>query len=177
MNKIILTTLVGMFAVMAHATEWKTYVNNGVGYSIEYPANLKHIPYKVWAPQGDPASSQQWRLQIFRAEGGKVDLEIYTHPTEKTLQEFFNDEIAKRTEGGDRINYSIIKDNWFVISGSNVKGFEFYHKLFMGESQEQGRWFVDFDFTYPISQREIYDPITSRIARSFNPNLPGQHDH
>ena len=59
-------------------------------------------------------------------------MEIYTHPTEKNLQEFLTDEIARRTEGKDVVNYSVIKDNWFVISGTNAKGFEFYHKLFVG---------------------------------------------
>jgi hypothetical protein len=73
------------------------------------------------------------------------------------------------------VNYSVIKDNWFVISGTNAKGFEFYHKLFVGE--DDGRWYIDFDFTYLNSERDKYDPICSRIAHSFVPNLPGEHDH
>jgi hypothetical protein len=101
-------------------------------------------------------------------------LEIYTHPTEKTLQEFFTDEMARRTEGKDVVNYSVIKDNWFVISARNTKGLEFYHKLFVGEDQD-GSWYIDFDFTYP-SERGKYDPICSRLARSFT-LPPGKHDH
>jgi hypothetical protein len=80
----------------------------------------------------------------------------------------------RRTEGKDIVNYSIIKDNWFVISGTNAKGFEFYHKLFVGE--DDGRWYIDFDFTYPNSERERYDPICSPLARSFT-IFPGTHDH
>ena len=173
MKKILFILMAVATAV--HATEWKTYVNDTVGYSVEYPANLRHIPYKEWAPKGDPNSAQQWRYQLFQAEGGRVALEIYTHPTEKTLQEFFTDEMARRTEGKDVVNYSVIKDNWFVISGTNDRGFEFYHKLFVGEDQD-GHWYIDFDFTYPNSEREKYDPICSRLARSFT-ILPGEHDH
>src|SRR6266403_47220 len=73
------------------------------------------------------------------------------------------------------VNYSVIKDNWFVISGTNAKGFEFYLKLFVDEDQD-GRWYIDFDFTYPNSEREKYDPICSRLARSFT-LLKGEHDH
>jgi hypothetical protein len=173
MKKILFILMAVATAV--HATEWKTYVNDTVGYSVEYPANPRHIPYKEWAPQGDPNSALQWRYQLFQAEGGRVALEIYTHPTEKTLQEFFTDEIARRTEGKDQANYSLIKDNWFVISGTNARGSEFYHKLFVDEDQD-GHWYIDFDFTYPNSEREKYDPICSRLARSFT-LLPGEHDH
>ena len=62
MNRIMKKILFILLAVAtaAHATEWKTYVNDAVGYSVEYPANLRHIPYKEWAPHGDPNSAQQW---------------------------------------------------------------------------------------------------------------------
>jgi hypothetical protein len=59
-------------------------------------------------------------------------------------------------------------------SGTNAKGFEFYHKLFVGE--DDGSWYIDFDFTYPNSEREKYDPICSRLAPSFT-IFPGTHDH
>jgi hypothetical protein len=53
-------------ATAAHGTEWKTYVNDAVGYSVEYPANLRHIPYEEWAPQGDPNSAQRGDTSYFK---------------------------------------------------------------------------------------------------------------
>jgi hypothetical protein len=81
---------------------------------------------------------------------GKVDLYIESHPIleGKSLEQFFNEKLANRTSGGDHIGYTLTKNNWYVISGVNVKGFEFYEKFFVF-SDSQADWFIYFDFIYP----------------------------
>jgi hypothetical protein len=104
---------------------------------------------------------------------GKVELSIVTHWTnDQTLQEFYKDEIASRTEGKDYINYSVIKDSWYVISGTNSLGFEFYTKRCVFGNKGNPRY-VDFDFVYPTSQRSVYDAVVIKIAHEFIPDLPG----
>jgi hypothetical protein len=112
--------------VSAHAgIAWKIHVNKDYGYSIPIPANLQPIPWK-----GDPVSPWQARTKTFEFKDGNVSLVISTHWINgATLHQRFSDEIDSRTKEGANINYSVIKDNWFVVSGTNSLGFEFYTKL------------------------------------------------
>jgi hypothetical protein len=105
-------------------------------------------------------------------------LTISTHWTDdRTLQDFFNDAVSERTNGRDHINYSTIKDDWCVISGTNSLGFEFYSKWVVFRDGDTGmRRYVTFDFVYPSSQRRIYDPAVAKIAREFVPDMPGHYD-
>jgi len=34
-----------------------------------------------------------------------------------------------------------------------------------------------FDFVYPRSEHQFYDPIVAKITHDFNPKLPGNYDH
>jgi len=175
--KLKITTLIFTAAGMitAHAqTGWNTYTNTVAGFRVSYPSNLTRTPYKEWAPNGDPSSPEQWRTTIFASPDKKVTLEISTHPNslQKHLQDFFHEDVARRTEGGDEINYSVLKNGWFVVSGTNAKGFEFYEKFFLFDE-----WWINFDFVYPSAQRATYDPMVAKIAKYFVPNLPGEHEH
>jgi hypothetical protein len=161
-------------SVSAHAARdgWSTYTNETVGYSITYPSNLTLAPWK-----GAPESPSQWRTKSFTSKDGEVELYIETFWTRsRELKDFFNEEFTNRARGKDRINYSVIKENWYVISGTNSKGYEFYKKFFVF-SDQNGTWYICFDFVYPHSQHKIYDPVVAEIARKFVPNLPGNHDH
>jgi hypothetical protein len=158
---------------------WKTYTHPTVGFRISYPPNLWLVPYREWAPQGDPNSPAQWRNTVFESKDGKVGLYVETHanPPGKNLRDFFNEEFTNRTQGGDKINYTLVKENWYVISGTNSKGFEFYKKFFVFPSIDNPDWWITFDFVYPVSQRTMYDPMATKIAGEFVPNLPGKYDH
>src|SRR5271165_929279 len=120
------------------------------------------------------SDSHTLRTTIFASPDKKVTLEISTHPNslQKHLQDFFHEDVARRTEGGDEINYSVLKNGWFVVSGTNAKGFEFYEKFFLFDE-----WWINFDFVYPSAQRATYDPMVAKIAKYFVPNLPGEHEH
>lgn len=152
---------------------WKVYINKDYGYSIPLPSNLFLLLWK-----GDPASPWQNRNKTFESKDGKVSLTISTHGTDdRTFQDFFNDTVAEGTKGRDHINYSIIKDDCCVISGTNSLGFEFYSKWVVFKDGDTGmRRYVTFDFVYPSSQRRIYDPAVAKIAREFVPDMPGHYD-
>ena len=103
---------------------------------------------------------------------------ISTHWTNgRTPQEFFNDEVSARQKEGALINYSVLKKNWFVVSGTNSLGFEYYTKLviFGDEATGQSRY-VEFTFAYPTSQRAIYDRAVTKMSREFVPDMPGNYD-
>jgi hypothetical protein len=43
------------------------------------PSNLRQIPYKEWAPQGDPASPAQWQHTEFASDDKQVTFTVDTH--------------------------------------------------------------------------------------------------
>jgi hypothetical protein len=111
---LLLTALMSLTIinyVSAQTLQWNTYTNTTVGFRISVPSNLTRTPYKEWAPNGDPSSPAQWRTTLFESPDKKVSLEISTHSNslQKSLQDFFHEDVAQRTEGGDEINYSVLK--------------------------------------------------------------------
>jgi hypothetical protein len=167
--------LIGCGSILnAHAgLTWKTYVNKDYGYSIPIPANLQLMPWK-----GDPVSPWQARTKTFESKDGNVSLVISTHWTNGiTLQQRFSDEIDSRIKEGANVNYSVIKDNWFVVSGTNSLGFEFYTKLVVfGDVKTGETRYIYFTFAYPTSQRAIYDAAVTKMSHEFVPALPGDYD-
>jgi len=124
---LLLTALMSLTIinyVSAQTLQWNTYTNTTVGFRISVPSNLTRTPYKEWAPNGDPSSPAQWRTTLFESPDKKVSLEISTHSNslQKSLQDFFHEDVAQRTEGGDEINYSVLKNNWFVVSAPTLRG-------------------------------------------------------
>jgi hypothetical protein len=155
------------------ALRWKVYIDRNYGYSIPVPANLKLVPWT-----GDPTSAWQIRHLMFVSKDRKVSLGIVTHFTlERTLQDFYNFEFAKRLNGGDGINYWTLRKNWYVLSGTNSLGFEYYSKMVVFTDPGSGsQRYIYYDFVYPASQRATYDAAAAKIAREFVPNLPGQYE-
>lgn len=128
--------------------------------------------------KGDPVSPWQARTKTFESKDGNVSLVISTHWTNGiTLQQRFNVEMDSRVKEGATVNYSVMKDNWFVVSGTNSLGFEFYTKwVSFGDRNTNQARYVTFTFVYPSSQRNVYDPAVSKMAREFVPNMPGDYD-
>jgi hypothetical protein len=155
------------------ALRWKVYVDKNYGYSIPVPANLSLQPWT-----GDPVSAWQIRSRTFESKDEKVTLFIVTHFTvNRTLRDFYNAEFASRLNGGDGINYWVLKNNWYVISGTNSLGFEYYSKMVVFHDPGSGsQRYIYYDFVYPASQRATYDAAATKIARKFVPNLPGQYE-
>jgi hypothetical protein len=154
---------------------WTTYRNEEFGYSVTYPSNLRL------------SKIEEYGIRTFRrsrsieSKDGKVGIYITESHMEEnqTIQDRFNTEFTEQTQGGDSINYSVIKNNWFVITGTNAKGFEFYSKFFAfaGDEETPSDWFITFDFVYPHSQHRIYDPMVAQIAHDFVPKLAGNYEH
>ena len=93
----------------------------------------------------------------------------HTHP-EEFLENFWQKELSTR---GETVTYKFKKDNYYVISGVNPNGYEFYHKVFFYST-----YWLEFEITYPHAKHAVYDAWVERIARDFVPALPdnGQYD-
>lgn len=172
---IQLLALGAIFALLvnASATEWKTYRDDTAGYSITYPSFLR-----LARPLEGAQGMGIWQTKHFVSSDGSVELyvEFRQLAEGETLNSFFGDEVSKRTQGGDNVQYTFQKNNWFVITGTNAKGFDYYTKAYFF-NDSTGRWYISWDFVYPHTQHKLYDPLVTPIAKRFVPNLPGQHWH
>jgi hypothetical protein len=148
----------------ALASDWKNEVNNRWGFSLSYPGSL--IPEPV------PANGGGRRYHSADQEVSLVAFGSHTHPDVfgETLNGFWKKELADR---GDTVTYKLKKEDFYVVSGVNQNGYEFYHKVFCYPT-----YWVEFEITYPHSKRQRYDAWVDRIAREFIPALPdnGQYD-
>jgi hypothetical protein len=150
---------------------WKPYENSFGGWKASIPPNL----YELTFSEKQRIKSPGWRHSTsFESKDGSVSLRVYTFylGVDETLRAFFEEKIADRTEGKTVINYTCIKDNWFVVSGTNDSGFEFYTKFWRYEDHT-----VEFTFVYPSLKQKVYEPILLKFLRNFVPNLPGEWDY
>jgi hypothetical protein len=146
---------------LAFASEWKREVNGRWGFALTYPGSLITEPI--------PSDGAGRR---YHSADHKVSLAVkgsHTHP-EEFLDNFWQQELNTR---GETVTYKFKKDNYYVISGVNPNGYEFYHKVFFYPT-----YWLDFEITYPHAQHVVYDIWVERIAHDFVSVLPdnGQYD-
>jgi hypothetical protein len=67
--------------------------------------------------------------------------------------------------GYDELTYRPRGRSWFVLSG--YRGDKIYYEKVMFSCRD--RLVNVFAITYPISQREIYDPVVERMENAFTP--------
>jgi hypothetical protein len=148
----------------ALASEWKKEVNARWGFSLTYPSSL--------IPEPMPANGGGRRYHSANQEVSLVTSGSHTHPdiSDESLNGFWQKEL---TERGDTVTYKVKKDDFYVISGVNTNGYEFYHKVFFYPT-----YWVEFEITYPHSRRQFYDAWVDRISHDFIPALPdnGRYD-
>ena len=156
--KIACCLVMGLFLGMmgwpavpgAGAAEYATYTNARFGYVIKYPP-------KLLRPQGESVNQDGQR---FISPDGEAVLAVWGayNTLEESLQDNFQ---AAARESGGLITYQVLKDDWFVLSG--VKdGSIFYQKTLYHRDT-----FKTFVFTYPESQRQLYDGIIEVMVKSF----------
>jgi hypothetical protein len=161
------STLISIFLCIlsldsvALAFDWKREVNGRWGFSLSYPSSL--------IPERQPENGAG---RVYHSADHQVSLFVagsHTFP-EDSLDNFWQKELNSRSE---TVTYKFKKDNYYVISGVNPNGYEFYHKVFFYPT-----YWLEFEMTYPHVQHAVYDPWVERIAHDFVPVLPddGHYD-
>jgi hypothetical protein len=175
MRKAIqLLTALASLTIAAHATSWTVYHDQDFsGYTITYPSFLHFVPWRVVLLPDEEDDHVHWHTLVYASEDGvKLQFQFFYCDASTTVQSFFRAELKERQDKGDKVTYSVVKNNWYVVSGVDAsRNFEFYKKLIvlppkdgndMGSSNS-------FDFSYPEDQRKKYDPMVSVIAKGFIP--------
>ena len=164
MKKNLLLALICIFPLCTFAQifsqkEVATYCNGRLAYSIQYPKNLLF-------PQNEPANGDGIKIMSKDAEAI-----LHLYGRNNSLNDSLLDLFLSESSGGTSKNpkkvvtYKVLKEDWFVVSGFD-SGKVFYTKTFLLNEQ-----FKTFHFSYPESQRKIFDPVTKLLASSFNGNV------
>jgi serine/threonine-protein kinase len=136
------------------APHWRSYQNDRYGTTIDYPDFFKAEP----PPDNDDGrrfkSADGAEFAVF-ASYGALDFDLAGY------QKY----ILEKLGPGKAVTYQAHSDDWFVISGT--KGDDiFYERYMLSHGKEMG--FVEgFVMSYPAVLKRTYDPIVTRMAKSF----------
>ena len=79
------------------------------------------------------------------------------------FESLWKGELARR---GSSISYKVKRDNWYVVSGVEPDGTEFYTKCWLLPNGG-----FQFEASYPHTANTTCDPILERMLKGFRPTL------
>jgi hypothetical protein len=151
---ILLSATLGPLTLVNAQNNYRVYHNVRFDYSISYPAN-------VLIPQGEAVNRDGQR---FMSRDGRTEMLVYgSHNSlDQTLGQVYDEEISRSPAHPNRtVTYQVLKRDWFVLSGIE-DGRVFYQKTFLRNGV-----FKTFRIVYDQSDKNEFDPITTRVANSF----------
>ena len=153
-----------LFLAVASAEDagWKTYTNARFGFSVQIPTELQG------SREPDNGGGRE-----FHTKNGEFSIVAGGHflavaDENESLETRWNDELK---ELGKTITYKKKAATWYVVSGVDAKGIEYYRKFHV-----QGKNWAEIRITYPHAQNAKYDPWVEKISKSFVPFLKGEFD-
>jgi hypothetical protein len=151
----IVLGLVGAGALLgspAAAQGGKTYRNARFGTTVDYPDRFR---------PGRPP--QNGGGLAFSSSDGATFLVYGSHNSLEHDLAGLEAFIVENREDGERITYRTRGANWFVISGTRGDT-EFYERYLLSH---KGTIVNGLVITYPVRLSAAYDPIVTRMSRSF----------
>ena len=143
---------------------WTEFHNERFGLALRYPAS-------VFVSQ---RSSESGDGDLFETLDRKGRLLVGAIPNNdrfspRTYQAF----IARQSYPGLRVDYAPVGQSWAVLSGTLGRTMV-YEKIMFSCG---GDVINSFAMTYPIAERQFYDPLIETIEDTFRPGDEGCHDH
>lgn len=132
---------------------WRTYQNERFGTTIDYPSD-KFMPTEP-PENGDG-------LRFTATDGGSFTVAAINNVLNQSLSAL-ETAVMKNLARGERVTLRDRGANWFVVSGTRGNVI-FYQRYLLSHRREI---INDFEITYPGKLRSVYDPIVTRMARSF----------
>lgn len=143
-------------AAKARWTDWGTVQSERFGFSIAYPR-------QVFEPDSSGAKEEG---QVLVSSDGKARLIVGTFLNEEnvTLADY-RTQLLEDNYTGASLDYSPVKDKWFIISGTR-EGMHFYERVSFTCG---GRLINSWAMLYPASDKRFYDRVVEAIARTYTP--------
>ena len=129
MEALLLLTALATLKIAAHATSWTVYHDQDfIGYTITYPSFFHFVSWRVFHPDEEKTTYIGIRLVYASEDGAKLQFSFFYCDASTTVQSYFQDEMKYRQDKGDTVTYSVVKNNWYVVSGSMRPGNHQYYK-------------------------------------------------
>jgi len=139
-------------AIAATSPDLHEYVNEQFGFVLRYPSDL------VAGTTRSDGSGQE-----FHTPNGEFKVFAFAIPTGGNPRQVIARSFAnERKMFGESVSYKRKGDTWFVVSGVNKAGLEFYSKAYANSSAV-----TLLRITYPHSQNSTYDPWVTLIEKNF----------
>ena len=135
--------------------KFKTYHNVQYGFSLNYPSALLQQIKGTNIADG---------IQL-RSKNHKVKADIWGSHQGGTISQSYVSSI-KSLPNTENIYFSQLKDNVYIVIGSNNKD------LFFRMTTYQKEGSVNFQMRYPIDEAKLWMPVLQLMAQSLQP-LPG----
>ncbi len=155
-RRSLLVALAGSVTLSFPATAqsvWKTYRNARLGTTIEYPAD-RFIPTPV------PENSDGQRF--IATDGAEFTVAAINNVFNQNLAGLETSVLRGRALD-ERIRYRDKGSNWLVVSGTRGDAI-FYERHLLSH---RGGIINDFEILFPARLKRLYDPIVTRMSRSF----------
>jgi hypothetical protein len=133
--------------------ETATYRNPRFGFTLTYPT-AQFKPQEPLAEDGRVWVSHDGNARLLAGALPNAD-----NMGLKEYREF----LLKESYAGAAIDYAPVRDTWFVLSGTR-DGLIFYERVTFTCG---GRLINSWAILYPEGERQLYDPIVERVARSY----------
>jgi hypothetical protein len=165
MNRSMIWAL-GAFAAMISASaagagprldDWATLKNERHGFAIAYPVN-------VFEQKTEP-TTDEGRVLLSRDGKAKLLVGAFENTDNKTLEDYRQFVIDEQYPGA-AIDYDVIKQRWFVVSGIH-DGQIFYQRVSFTCG---GKLINSWAMLYPETERKTYDAVLTAVSKTY---LPG----
>jgi hypothetical protein len=163
---IVVSMLVVLFSSHTYAqkTAYKDYCNARFGYCISYPSDLKG--------QGE---AQNGDGQTFVSKDGKATVYAFGRLQMDDMDDYKDDikHEFKTSAAELKVAYQVLKDNWFILSGTDKDGNTVYEKTmlkkvaYMGDDKPSTFVFWTLYIKYPPAQQDKYKDYCAEIAKAF----------
>jgi len=132
---------------------YDSYTNPRFGFSIMYPTFLSPQP-----------ESENGDGRVF-SNGKNEEMSVFAsnNVLDQSIEDLYQ---ACQNINEGTITYSTQKDNWFVVSGTNLENNYFYRKTILTDDVE-----YTVTMSYPKDKKQQYDEIVEKVAESFKVGL------
>lgn len=154
---LLAVVILSVSAGMAAAQGWRetaTYRNARHGFQLTYPS-------EHFTPQ-EPADNADGRVWVSRDGNARLLAGALPNADGMNLRDY-RDFLLKQSYAGAAVDYSPVRDNWFVLSGTRA-GTIFYERVTFACN---GRVILSWAMLYPEAERSLYDRVVEQVARSY----------
>lgn len=141
----------------AQLDDWATLKNERHGFAIAYPVS-------VFEQKSEPTTDEG---RVLLSKDGKAKLLVgaFENEDNKSLEDY-RQFVKDDQYAGAAIDYDVIKQRWFVLSGTR-NGEIFYQRVSFTCG---GKLINSWAMLYPETERKTYDRVLTAISKTY---LPG----